>query len=132
MNRVTMPIQMMGYAATAVSGALADEIIMQKSAYKLRKNLCAAGVNAPEGCYHAHHVVAVAAPRAQPARNVLARVGIDINDAANGLFVPCDKHGRLHTNDYYDAVNLSITGTTREQVLIQLSIVRAAITSGTL
>jgi YD repeat-containing protein len=133
LNWVTAPIQMMSYAATQVSGALADEIVMQKSAYKLRKNMCAVGVTKPEfGCHHAHHVVAVAAPRAQPARDVLARVGIDINDAANGLFVPCDKHGRLHTNDYYDAVNLSITGTTKAQVLVQLGIVRAAITSGTL
>ena len=95
--------------------------------------MCEERITKPDtGCWHAHHVVAVAAPRAQPARDVLARFEIDINDAANGLYVPCDKHAGLHTYAYYDAVNASITGTTKAQVLLQLAGVRAAIMAGTL
>ena len=136
LNRVTMPIQMMGYAATEISGALADEILIQKSAYKLKKNLCAAGVNKPEfGCHHAHHIVAVADWRAANSRAILAsaNVGIDVNDACNGMFVPCDKHGKLHTTLYYTKVETLLTGLAvknRATVCLQLNLIRADIASG--
>jgi YD repeat-containing protein len=133
LNKATIPINLMTLSATLVSEALSDEILMQKSAYKLRKNLCAAGVNAPEGCHHAHHIVAVGHPRAATSRTILANAGMDVNDACNGMFVPCDQHGRLHTHAYYDKVDallrLTIPGD-RISVCSQLTVIRANIASG--
>jgi A nuclease family of the HNH/ENDO VII superfamily with conserved AHH len=124
---------MMTLSATLVSGAIADEIIMQKSAYKLRKNLCAAGVTEPAGCHHAHHIVAVAAPGAAVSRTILANAGVDLNDACNGVFVPCDQHGKLHTNVYYAKVEASLVSLpvkNRATVCGALIIIGANISSG--
>lgn len=132
LQRATLPIQLMSLAFTQVSEAMRDEFLTLKSAYKLRKNLCAAGVTVPAGCHHAHHIVAVAAPAAQTSRDILARVGIDINDAVNGMFVPCDRHGRLHTNVYYTRVflDLSAAPETRVDVERALASIRASIAAG--
>jgi YD repeat-containing protein len=133
LNRVTMPIQMMSYAATEVSGALADEILIQKSAYKLRKDLCKVGVAEPVYCHHAHHIVAVAAPQAQQGRDILLSVGIGINEACNGVFVPCAQHGKLHTSLYYERVNfelITLPVKNRTTVCMKLISIGAAITSG--
>ena len=76
----------------------------------LRNALENAGEIAPE-FYAAHHIVAGGAKGAVQARMTLAKYGIDMNDAANGVFLPMTKgvkeayHNTLHTNVYYDAVN---------------------------
>ncbi len=89
----------------------------------------------------AHHIVAEGAPEAAPAREVLGRYGIDINDAANGVFLPgyqtsanpagAAVHGGLHTEPYYRTVNRRLGGaTTREEVLDALDAIRNELLSG--
>ncbi len=69
----------------------------------------------------AHHIVAGAAPAAEVARKILAKYGIDIDSAANGVFLSSSQHASLHTAAYYDAVNAALSGVTTkagaEQVL---------------
>jgi len=92
----------------------------------LGANLVADGVNRPANTA-AHHIVAGNSPAAREAREVLAQEGIDINEAANGVFLPTNTanaappaatHSTLHTNAYYGKVNELITsaesGTVRE------------------
>jgi hypothetical protein len=59
-------------------------------------------------------MVAGSDARAAQARAVLAREGIDINEAANGAFLPrnsgvanppAQTHSTVHTNRYYQEVN---------------------------
>ena len=63
------------------------------------------------------------------ARRILQREGIDINEAANGVFLPrsssvarppATTHSRLHTNRYYEALNdrlqRAVPGTVKQQL----------------
>ncbi len=92
----------------------------------LGENLEAAGKVRPPNSA-AHHVVAGTDPRAAQARAILQREGIDINEAANGVFLPkntkyaappAQTHSTAHTNRYYDEVNLALSraapGTVRD------------------
>jgi hypothetical protein len=86
----------------------------------LRGRMIAAGV--PIGADDdAHHVAALNEPAAQPARDVLAGFGIDINDPVNGVALPRGFHQReLHGPDrraaYYAEVNSRLAeAETREQ-----------------
>lgn len=81
----------------------------------------------------AHHIVAGEANAAAEARAILAREGIDINEAANGVFLPRNRsvaappaltHSTLHTNVYYEEVTTRLReaapGTVRD-VLAQMA-----------
>ncbi|MEM9490683.1 MAG: AHH domain-containing protein [Myxococcota bacterium] len=97
----------------AASGAAA----VTPSSRALARALEAAGQVRPPGAA-AHHIVAVKARRAEPARRVLQRLGIGINDAVNGVFLPATRaspnptgaaiHSTLHTKRYYDVVNIRL------------------------
>lgn len=59
----------------------------------------------------AHHIVAGSSPKAAEARAILQKYGVDINDAANGIFLPTVRdvaegayHPSLHTDSYYRKV----------------------------
>lgn len=64
---------------------------------------------------HAHHIVTGGATR-QTAKDALAKIkalGVDVNEGANGVFMPKSSkyvagttpaHSKIHTNDYYDEV----------------------------
>lgn len=54
---------------------------------ELARNLAQSGAVRQAG-EAAHHIVAKAAQAAQPARDKLAEVGININDAVNGVILP--------------------------------------------
>jgi hypothetical protein len=78
----------------------------------LGKNLEAMGVVRPSNSA-AHHIVAGSDRRAALARSILQREGIDINEAANGVFLPRSSgvarpprttHSRVHTDLYYREV----------------------------
>ena len=68
---------------------------------------------------HAYHIVAGGASR-ESAVNALAKIkalGIDVNEGANGVFLPksckyvvgtTPAHAKIHTNDYYDEVWMRI------------------------
>ena len=80
----------------------------------LRNELKLAGVTPPPYSNAAHHIVAVSAPRAQSARDILEQYGIDVNSAANGVFLPYRRNGYVttetmhtgsHKDRYYEYVN---------------------------
>ncbi|WP_107431010.1 polymorphic toxin-type HINT domain-containing protein [Streptomyces lydicus] len=85
----------------------------------LGDNLEVSGITRPADTA-AHHIVASTSPKAAAARQQLAKFGIDINDASNGVFLPrgsasanpsgASVHSRIHTNDYYSYVNDLIGG----------------------
>jgi hypothetical protein len=89
----------------------------------------------------AHHIVAGMAEAAAPARQVLARFGIGLNEASNGVFLPgtiaadnaagAAVHSTLHTSEYYDAVNQALSqATSREGALQILNEIRSALLGG--
>ncbi|MCW5829019.1 MAG: AHH domain-containing protein [Deltaproteobacteria bacterium] len=66
----------------------------------------------------AHHIVAGSAAAAEPARRVLNKLGIGIDDATNGIFLPMQQHDMLHTTEYYSAINKALQGvSTRQQAM---------------
>ena len=89
----------------------------------------------------AHHIVAGGAEAAAPARAVLERFEIGINDAANGVFLPGTRatpnavgaavHSPLHTPGYYQAVNEALgQATTRQEALEVLQALRQSLLGG--
>ncbi|MEP7042574.1 MAG: AHH domain-containing protein [Dokdonella sp.] len=79
----------------------------------------------------AHHLVAWDALLAGPARKILKRFGIDINEAANGVFISRAMHNHLHTRAYYDAVyDELLMANSREEALAILDRIRRRILAG--
>jgi len=83
--------------------------------------------------------VAKAARAAEPARQALARAGVDINEAANGVFLPAVRnyvgqvanHLTLHTQAYYRAVNDALQHVeVRQDALDILEHIRNGLLSG--
>jgi hypothetical protein len=106
----------------------------------LGKLLERTGVQRPEG-YEAHHIVAGNHTRADPGRKILQKFGININDPANGVFLPAtDKtinidgeaiHRPLHTYEYMDAVNEALKDAkTKEQAIATLELIGRALRAG--
>jgi hypothetical protein len=60
----------------------------------------------------AHHIVAQNARRADPARKILERLRIGIDDPANGVFLPRIRHKHLHSGAYYAAIEKALAGAT--------------------
>lgn len=107
------------------------------SSRALGKALEAAG-RARKAGEAAHHIVAGGAEAAAPARAVLERFGVGINDAANGVFLPADyaaaegadaaAHAGVHTRAYYAAVNEMLAqATSRPEVVETLAMIRVAL-----
>ncbi len=112
-----------------------------KNSALLRKNLGDA-INAGED---AHHIVLSTHPRAAPARKLLDKYQIDINDEVNGVGLkptgpkPAHHGNGLHSYDSIDAVNdrlflavdgVSDWGTGRRKLLEQLSKLKDEIKGG--
>jgi RHS repeat-associated protein len=72
---------------------------------KLARNCENAGKPVLKGIERAHHIVAESAKAAAPARDKLEKLGIDINDAVNGVGLPTEFHESLHTEGYFKLVN---------------------------
>ena len=96
---------MSGEALTARAVAVAP------SSRALGRALEASGVARPAESA-AHHIVAGSAQGAAAARATLQRLGIGINDAANGVFLRGAEHAGVHTAEYYGAVNRALAGAT--------------------
>ncbi|KAA3606475.1 MAG: hypothetical protein DWQ01_17600 [Planctomycetota bacterium] len=61
----------------------------------------------------------------------LDKFGIDVNEAANGVFLPAETHRRLHTNGYYNSVNEWLRAAkSRDEALAALAAIREALQSG--
>ena len=87
----------------------------------------------------AHHIVARGAQAAAPARAALARVGVDIDEAANGVVLPAVRdyvgraanHLTLHTRAMYTAVNkLVVEVRTREEAVGVLNMIKDLLKNG--
>lgn len=87
------------------------------------------------------HIVAGGADAAAPARNVLAKYGIDINAAENGVFLPANKlapspsgatvHQPMHSGNYYRTVNdLLTSATTRAEAIGAPAYLRQSLLGG--
>ncbi|WP_325984376.1 AHH domain-containing protein [Providencia stuartii] len=91
----------------------------------------------------AHHIVGDTSKGAKPARDILKKHGIDIDDASNGVFLPNKnnideslsgiKHNGRHPSNYIDAVNeriiqADLTGG-KQGVLDELSNIRNILSS---
>ncbi|MDC9753476.1 AHH domain-containing protein [Proteus mirabilis] len=57
----------------------------------------------------AHHIVGDTSKGAQPARDILKKHGIDVDEALSGI-----KHNGRHPNDYIEAVNERIIRADKE------------------
>jgi len=104
----------------------------------LGKNLETAGLTRPPGTA-AHHIVAGTSPKAIKARGALERFEVDINSTENGVFLPARggspapgaSHPRLHTNKYFDEVNVRLDqAATRDEAVQVLRDIRDELMKG--
>ena len=90
---------------------------------------------------YTHHIVASNAESAAPARAVLERFGIGIDDASNGVFLPANHaahnpagraiHSNLHTRAYYEVTNDALSqASSREEALEILDNLRQGLLEG--
>jgi hypothetical protein len=119
-----------------------DLIIESRNSQILGDNLRAAGVEPPDSTYEPHHIVPSRAggARMDAIRNLLADVGVGLNDAPNGTWVPSARsaedapgayHPRLNNDVYNDAVIQELTGvTTKEQAINILADIAARLATG--
>lgn len=109
---------------------------------KLRKNLIDAGDAVPDYPNAAHHIVPSSDARyaqAAQARDKLLSLGVDINDASNGVFLSTSKsvagttyHRTIHTAQYYDKVNsLLSSANTKGEAIEVLAYIKEALMNGT-
>ncbi len=100
----------------------------------------AAGISRPLSSA-AHHIVPGGARAAEPGQAALARFGIGINEAVNGVFLPANRavpnvtgaavHSTLHTGAYIDAVNLALAqATSRQEATQVLDVFRQTLLNG--
>jgi A nuclease family of the HNH/ENDO VII superfamily with conserved AHH len=81
---------------------------------------------------YAHHILAAGALAAQPARDILSAVGMNINSAFNGVLLNGSYHSSLHTTVYYTNVNEALAGAkTYEAVAARLTVSKAKLQAGT-
>ncbi len=52
-----------------------------------------------------HHIVAQSHPKAKPARKIIKKVGIRLDNWINLIYIKKGLHKRLHRNDYFSIVN---------------------------
>jgi len=83
---------------------------------KLSRNMKKAGIERPANSA-AHHIVGDTSKKALPARAILSKHGIDVDDAVNGVFLPNRNnmddltgilHNGKHPDKYFEAVNRRI------------------------
>jgi hypothetical protein len=102
------------------------------SSKKLRGNMKKAGIKEPKFSNAAHHIVAEKAKKAEKTRKILNKFGIDINDPANGVFLPTNQHRRIHTTEYYKKVQLKLMNIrTKESIIRELKKIAEEILNNT-
>lgn len=106
--------------------------MLRKGAKRLACNIeKARGETRGEGQV-AHHIVSRNDRRAEGARQILKRVGMDLDDPNNGVVLDASRHSGLHTNLYYLTVEgrLKLARTYEDAVSI-LAGIRGQIVAGT-
>lgn len=116
-----------------------DEPIFRTPSQILADNLVNSGVPRPPDTA-AHHIVAHGDYRMRRIRELLSRLGIDINSAENGVFLPNKPgstapgayHPSLHSSEYYNAVEQEFDGIeSREEAIFVLNRIRRRLINGT-
>ena len=113
--------------------------LSKPSSKVLRQNLIEAGVDVPDYPNAAHHIVAGSSPKAADARAILQKYGVDINDLANGVFLPTVRdvaegayHPSLHTDSYYQKVTeLLLSAKSKDDALDILGYIAEQLKKGT-
>lgn len=129
----------LGKADDALDAVKVVKGIGVASSEALRRNLIKAGIEVPDYANAAHHIVAGTSAKAAEARAILQKFGLNINDAANGVFLPTIKgkgttayHPSLHTNAYYEEINnLLQNASSRQDVLDILKDIGEQLSNGT-
>lgn len=113
-----------GLGNEVTQGAQPNPLSVRASSSRLGSNMLARGMHRPDESA-AHHIVAGGDRRAAGARAQLARFGIGINDAENGVFLPCNcnsanpegaaVHSKVHTNNYYEYVEQALGSANNRQ-----------------
>ena len=89
----------------------------EKHSNILKSELSKSGIKYPPYEFQAHHIVAVEAKEAEIARNIVTKYKIDIDSAANGVFLPSKDNGYVgetslhiggHSKKYYSTVNKAL------------------------
>ena len=112
------------------SDDMAEIVFKGGNSQKLGKNLLKAGFERGEN-QAAHHIVAGGSKYAKDTRKILAKFDIDINDAANGVFLDKSKHVGLHTKEYYQKVyGLLEDLNSKEEVLETLKYIAETLSNG--
>jgi len=75
--------------------------------------------------YEKHHIVAKTSSMAAPARIVLRKRSIDINNSHNLVSIKYNLHKHLHTYEYYNSVNVAIkkADSSRDKVIAMLDLI---------
>jgi len=108
-----------GFLDAASSGFRQITNIFKNDSTILGENLGAAGQAKPFESAQPHHIVPINDPRAGPAQQKLIDLGIPLNSAPNGVWLPGPNspqgapgayHPRLNNTDYISEVNRALTG----------------------
>lgn len=120
------------------------DLVIDQSARELGEALIAAGIEPPGRGYVPHHIVPVKGGDAlmQAARDRLTELGLSVDDAANGVWLPTHRsdpgateayHNRLHNRDYYEAVAGALRSVrTRDEAVAVLQDIGDQLRSGSL
>ena len=119
-----------------------DELIeLFESTRKLARNMAKAGLTRPSNTA-AHHIVPAAVSKFQSAinaRRILAKFGVSVENAANGVYLPSKLddavkaayHPTLHTERYFDEVyNRLASARSADDVLVILNDIRKELLAG--
>ena len=98
---------------------VAEIVFKGGNSAKLAKNLIKEGFKRGEK-QAAHHIVAGGSRFAKNTRVILAKFGIGINDAINGVFLDVSKHAGLHTKAYYQKVESLLRNAKSKEDAIQI------------
>jgi hypothetical protein len=115
-----------------IDGIIDDiKYVFRSDSRILGRNLEAAGFSRFRG-EEAHHIVAQGDLRAAVSREILNSVGMDINDANNGMFLESSRHHHIHMTTYHGAVTATLLGAqTYADVAARLTLIRGSICAGT-
>ena len=109
---------------------------------RLGSNLEKVGIPKPKGDVDAHHIVSWNEPDALGSRNILQNAGIDINEAANGVFLPSNiskaslypdlgpNHKAIHTSAYYENLESRLAAVPHNQIRSELQKISSEIIEG--
>jgi hypothetical protein len=108
-------------------------------ARQLNSAMVAAGLIKPAG-HAAHHIVASGAEAAAPARAILKKLGIGIDEAVNGVFLPRTVsagtgaiHAGGHARTYYELVNRALRNVrTKDEAIAVLREIAEGLRNGTI